>query len=135
MEGFAYYAYGIMGVETNNKNDSIIDIHYGNNKCPLHIFKKDVPMFIKALISSEEISERGIERIVEGGKIEELNHILKGRAMILATDFRNYFEYCNQGQCLIKRIMGMKIDGKIGFASYFDYESLEPKYKDLYFSE
>ena len=120
MEGFAYYAYGIMGVETNNKNDSIIDIHYGNNKCPLHIFKKDVPMFIKALISSEEISERGI---------------LKGRAMILATDFRNYFEYCNQGQCLIKRIMGMKIDGKIGFASYFDYESLEPKYKDLYFSE
>lgn len=130
----AFYNYAIEGFEVNENNAAVVDIHYGAGKTPLHIFKKDTKMFVKAIISPKEIREREIERLIEGDEVEikVLNKLLKGRAMILLTDFKNYLEYCNGGQNGVKEIAGLWINGKIAFGDAFDYETLEPSYEDLY---
>ena len=65
-------------------------------------------------------------------KIEVLNQFLKGRAMILATDFKNYLEYSNGGQNGVCEIAGLQIDGNIDWAAAFPYKELESSFKDLY---
>lgn len=128
----AYYNYAIVGFETNENNPKIVDILFGEGKLPLNIFKKDAEEFMEAIISSKEKRERGIKPIEAGKEVETLNHYLKGRAMILITDFFNYFEFYNGGQNGIKEIAGLRITGEIAFEDAFDYESLSPSFEDLY---
>lgn len=130
MKKRAFYNYAIEGFQTNENNVAIIDINYGFGKTPLHIFKKDMQMLIKAIISSEEMNERKIERL-EGDEVETLTHFLKGRAMILITDFESYDEYGNGIQNGVKEIAGLSIDGKIDRINSFNYETLEPRVEDL----
>lgn len=136
MENRAFYHYGIDGIEVSKKNDSIVDIYYGASKSPLHIFKKDVSRFVRAIISSEEAEEAGIEQLPNENEVEFkitlLNRLLKGRAMILATNFKNYSEYYNVGQNGVCEIAGLLIDGNINWAESFPYNELKPEYEDLY---
>jgi len=131
MRNRAFYHYAINGFETNQNNAAVVDILYGAGKTPLHIFKKDAEKFIEAIISPEERRKRGINQLV-GDEVEVLNFLLKGRAMILCTDFENYLEYSNGTQNGIKEIAGLRIDGNIDLIEAFDYENLEPSIKVLY---
>ena len=131
MRNRAFYNYAIIGFKTNKNNAAVVDILYGANKKPLHIFKKDAKKFIEAIISPEERIERKITQLV-GDEVEMLNSLLKGRAMILCSDFENYLEYINSGQNCIKEIVGLTINGSINLGESFDYEKLEPSIKDLY---
>ncbi len=132
MRDRAFYHYSIDGFETNKDNAALVDIFYGaGRKCPLQIFKKDAKRFINAIISKEEREKRLIGPLV-GDEVEVLNSLLKGRAMILCTDLKNYYEYINCGQNGIKEIAGLRIDGEINLREAFDYENLEPSIKDLY---
>lgn len=132
MRNRAFYHYAINGFETNQNNAAVVDILYGAGKTPLHIFKKDAEKFIEAIISPEERRKRGINQLV-GDEVEVLNSLLKGRAMILCTDFENYLEYSSNGtQNGIKEIAGLRIDGNIDLVEAFDYENLEPSIKVLY---
>ena len=131
MRNRAFYHYAINGFETNQNNAAVVDILYGAGKTPLHIFKKDAEKFIEAIISPEERRKRGINQLV-GDEVEVLNSLLKGRAMILCTDFENYLEYSNGTQNGIKEIAGLRIDGNIDLVEAFDYENLEPSIKVLY---
>ena len=131
MRNRAFYNYAISGFKTNKNNAAVVDILYGANKKPLHIFKKDAKKFIEAIISPEERIERKIMQPV-GDEVEMLNSLLKGRAMILCSDFENYLEYINSGQNRIKEIVGLRINGSINLGESFDYEKLEPSIKDLY---
>lgn len=134
MKDRAFYHYGIEGFEVRKENAAVVDIHYGSGKTPLNIFKKDIKRFVRAIISLEEMEERGIERLLNGDEIEieELNYLLKGRAMILATDFKNYLEYSNGGQNRVCEIAGLRIDGNIDWVEAFPYKELEPSFEDLY---
>lgn len=123
----AFYCYAINGFETNKKNSAIVDIFYGRDKLPLHIFKKDANKFVKAIITPMEREERGIYRL-DGDEVEVLNRYLKGRAMILCTDFCNYVEYCNGLQNGIQVIVGLSIDGSIDLTESFNYKKLRPRY-------
>lgn len=131
MRNRAFYHYAIDGFETNQNNAAVVDILYGAGKTPLHIFKKDAEKFIEAIISPDERRKRGIGQLV-GDEVEVLNSLLKGRAMILCTDFENYLEYCNGAQNGVKEIAGLRIDGNIDLVEAFDYENLEPSIKVLY---
>lgn len=127
----AYYNYAINGFTENLNNADIIDIEYGNGKFPIHIFKKDTDRLINAILSPNERRQRLIARIEEDD-IEYLNRLLKGRAMILITDFENYSEYCSSGQNGIEEITGMDISGKLNSQESFDYKTLAPGIEDLY---
>lgn len=131
MRNRAFYHYAIDGFETNQNNAAVVDILYGAGKTPLHIFKKDAEKFIEAIISPDERRKRGIGQLV-GDEVEVLNSLLKGRAMILCTDFENYLEYCNGAQNGVKEIAGLRIDGNIDLVEAFDYKNLEPSIKVLY---
>lgn len=136
MKDRALYHYGINGFEVRKENDAIIDIHYGQaGKMPLNIYKKDIKRFVRAIISPEEMEERGFERLLKDEveiEIELLNYLLKGRAMILATDFKEYLEYSNGGQNGVCEIAGLRIDGNIDWEGAFPYKELEPSFEDLY---
>lgn len=134
MQDRAFYHYGIEGFEVRTDNTAVVDIHYGAGKTPLHIFKKDIKRFVRAIISLEEMEARGIERLLNGDevKIEVLNQFLKGRAMIVATNFENYIEYSNGGQNCVCEIVGLLIDGNIDWENAFPYRKLEPDFKDLH---
>ncbi len=136
MEG-AYFVYGLKGIKVNENNEEILDIEFGRSKFPLNIFKKDIIDFIRAVIPAEELEERGIteEKIlkaIEEHGIEVLNELLEGRAIVLITDFYNYFEYINAGQNQIRKITTLNIDGEIEEETAFDYGEREPGYYDLY---
>ena len=131
MRNRAFYNYAIDGFKTNENNAAVVDILYGAGKTPLHIFKKDAEKFIEAIISPMERRERGIGQLV-GDEVGVLNSLLRGRAMILCTDFEVYFEYSNGPQNGVKEIAGLRIDGNIDLIESFDYENLKPTIKDLY---
>lgn len=131
MRNRAFYHYAIDGFETNKNNAAVVDILYGAGKTPLYIFKKDAEKFIEAIISPMERRERGIGQLV-GNEVGVLNSLLRGRAMILCTEFENYLEYSNGTQNRVKEIAGLRIDGNIDLIESFDYENLEPTIKDLY---
>ena len=133
----AYYVYGINGITTRKENDNIMVINFGNGKLPLYIFRKDLIDFIHAIIPVEELEYLGITdekilSVVEEKGVESLDELIKGRGMVLITDFKNYFEYSNGGQNGVKKITSIDIDGKFGRESAFDYESRKPSYYDLY---
>ena len=128
----AFYNYAIEGIEVNENNPEVLNIHYGAGKTPLYIFKKDVQSFTGAIICPEEMREREFKRLPSGDEIEVLNYLLKGRAMILCTDFENYLEYCNGAQIGVKEIAGLRINGQIDLINAFDYENLEPSFEVLY---
>lgn len=130
------YSYSIDGVEENPLNSEIANIKYGDGKVPLNIFKKDLDRFARAIMSSEEMEKRKISKMLEGeDKIKVLNCCLKGRAMILATTFFNYFEYDNKGQNEIVEIAAIRLDGHIAWEDAFPYHKLEPSWDDLYGSK
>ena len=127
----AYYNYAITGFKVNPNNADIIDIEYGESKLPLSIFKKDANRLIKAILPPVERKVRGISDNIDGDVVERLNVLLKGRAMVLITDFANYLEYYNGGQNGIEKITGMNISGEFNVPA-FDYKSLSPEFTDLY---
>lgn len=129
----AYYNYSIDGFEERGKD--ILDINYGNGKIPLHIFRKDVKRFIRAIMSQEELETIHAELWLDGDGSEVvvrvLNELFKGRAMVLATQFRHYLEYMDDRQHDICKIAGLQIDGNINWEEAFPYDELTPTLDEL----
>lgn len=96
----AFYNYGISDVNVNKSNEAILDVNFGHGKFPLHIFKRDIMDFIKAVLPEEEVEQRQItsekvNKSLEEDGISLLNYLLGGRAMIIVSNYENYYEYCN----------------------------------------
>lgn len=132
----AFYNYGINDIGENKDNKEILDVNFGHGKFPLHIWKKDIMDFVKAVISKEEVEDRGItpEKLQQSLKedgVAVLNYLLGGRSMILITNTKNYLDYKNAGQS-IQQITGLNLDGEIEMENAFDYIARSPKYSDLH---
>ncbi|MBQ9318985.1 MAG: hypothetical protein IJR82_05075 [Bacilli bacterium] len=129
---FSYFTYGINDIKVNPNNKNIIDIQYGYNKIPLHIFKDDIPDFIKSLISKKEREQTqlALEDIISIN-VEQLDILLKGRCIILITGFSDYSEYNNISHNEIKYITSLNINGQFNFQDAFDYMNRTPSLDDL----
>ena len=128
-DDYAYYTYGIGDIIENKENDSIVDVHFGNGKMPVHIFKEDLVDFYRAIIPEEEREDLEItdKELFQYGQKK-----VKGRAICLVTTFKNFLEYSNGGQNGIVALTGIKIDGRPNLEEGFDYKHRKPRYNDLY---
>ena len=55
--------------------------------------------------------------------------------MVLVSNFRSYYEYCNGGQNNVQKITGFNIDGELEMDSAFDYATRRPTARDLHPAE
>lgn len=102
--------YGINKLEVNQKNSSIIDVDFGFGKLPYHIHQSNLNDFCKALLPDYDLFKDYCEKN-NGFSLKDANEILKGRAIIFVTDFKEYFEYGNGGQNGIIGVTTLDIDG------------------------
>jgi len=119
---YAFYCYGIDGVEQFNngfeceQNPSLLTLKYGCGK--KYVFHADQAFkLIKAVYGVEMLLEMKLtekrfnENVEKDGLIECLNVYLKGRGMVMVTDFKNYLEYFNGGQNAVVGITSIDLNG------------------------
>ncbi len=131
----AFFAYGIREVGINENNPEVLDVYYGTDwKDPLHIYKRDILAFVKAVIPMEQmnnVSDITVLKAINDGGLDIINYILKGRVMIFISSFRDYHQIRNKTDYFIKKITCYNIDGRLERKNGFEYDLKRVKEEDM----
>ena len=115
---YAIYNYGIKEFKEYEQNPNLLIMVYGMDKT-FYFHKKDSYKLFKALYGQGLMDALGIDQtkfddnVTKYGLLQVLNNNLKGRAVVFVTNFKDYFEYLNGGQNLVKGITSIDIDGEL----------------------
>ncbi len=132
--GKAFYIYGIEKLEENKNNSNIIDVYFGNKTVAYHIHKVNLNNFVISLLPEFDDLYKYYFNKNNGFTVSDANQLLKGRAIVVVTDFKNILEYCNGGQNGIIGVTTLGLDGDFKaktldtlFKDNVTYEELYPK--------
>lgn len=141
---YAFYNYGISGVEEVHRNPNLLILKYGIRGLKEFYFrKKDSYKLLQKILGQNELDYRRIteakvnEYITKHGYSKALNDYLNGRAVVFVTEFANYLEYYNGGQNDLVGLTGIDLDGEYIakekedlFPANVTFEEMYPHYED-----
>lgn len=130
--GKAFYIFSIDKLEESEKNSNIIDVYFGGKNFPYRIHKANINDFCKALLPEYDDFYKDYFNKNKGFSLKEINALLKGRALVVVTDFENYLEYLNGGMNSIVGVTTININGDFKAKELDDLFKDDVAYEELY---